>query len=76
MTKTATGIRLFEARDYQDIAAINNALWPEFPETAAEISHNDQKRDEDTKDPEMPIKWKRWVWEEDGRIVARGSFSQ
>ena len=76
MKQTATAIRLFEPRDYREIAAINNALWPEFPNTAEEIAHHDQKRDEDSKDPDRPIKWRRWVWEEEGRVAAVVNYNQ
>ena len=76
MSKIATAIRPFEAGDYKDVTAINNALWPEFPTTAEEIAHRDQKRDEDMKDPDKPIQWKRFVWAEDGRVLASAAYEQ
>ena len=76
MTETATKIRLFDEGDYEAIAEINNLLFPEFPETAGEIAHSDKQRIKDMEDPVQPIKWKRFVWEEDGKVVAFGSYGQ
>jgi len=76
MTETATKIRPHAEDDYEAIAQINNALFPEFPETAGEIAHADEQRIQDMEDPEKPIKWKRYVWEEDGRVVGFGSYGQ
>ncbi|MBC8367375.1 GNAT family N-acetyltransferase [bacterium] len=76
MTKTATKIRTHSEADYEAIAQINNALFPEFPETAEEIAHSDKQRIKDMEDPVQPIKWKRFVWEEDGKVVAFGSYGQ
>ncbi len=76
MSKTATKIRLYNKSDCDAIADIHNALFPEFPETGEEIAHSDEQRIKDMEDPDKPIKWKRWVWEEDGRVVASGSYGQ
>jgi len=76
MKETATKIRLHRDGDYAALAEIHNALFPEFPETAEEIAHHDVQRAKDEHDPEKPIKWKRFSWEEDGRVVAAGNYSQ
>jgi mycothiol synthase len=76
MTETATKIRLFDKGDYEVIAEINNLLFPEFPETAEEIAYHDVQRLKDMEDPDMPIKWKRWVLEEGGRVVGSCFYSQ
>lgn len=76
MENTATKIRLFEEGDYESIVRINNALFPEFPEAVEELARHDEQRRLDMKDPDKPIKWLRWVLEEEGRVAAYGGYSQ
>jgi len=76
MKETATGIRVHCENDYEALAEIHNVLFPEFPETAGEIAHYDEQRRKDELDPDKPIKWKRFSWEENGRVVAAGNYNQ
>jgi GNAT superfamily N-acetyltransferase len=79
MSEKQGSIRRGRSADPEDCAAIaeiNNLVYPEFPETAEELMHRDRKREEDMADPEKPIKWARWLWEEDGRVLGNCSYSQ
>ncbi len=76
MPESSTPIRPYREEDAEAIAEINNSLFPEFPETAEEIAHQDEQRRKDMEDPEQPIKWRRWVWQEEGRVMAVGSYGQ
>ncbi|HWG83989.1 MAG TPA: GNAT family N-acetyltransferase [Deinococcales bacterium] len=70
MTLTAeTTIRPFTASDYQALADVNNAVFPDYPQTAAERREWDEKR-------EPHIKHGRIVAEEDGRVVGFAQYGQ
>ena len=62
-------IRPFTTEDYEALAKFVHALYPDHSSSAREMRFSDEHRD-------AKVLWRRWVWEEDGRIVARGSFSQ
>ena len=71
-TKKISGldnIRLFEPRDYEALADLTRALYPDHADSAAEIRFHDEHRD-------PKVLWKRYVWIEDARVVARGGYSQ
>ncbi|MCP5070622.1 MAG: GNAT family N-acetyltransferase [bacterium] len=59
----------FEERDYEAFADLHNIVFADYPETAAE-----RKRHDDLKDPKHF--WRRWVWEEEGRILGTGFYGQ
>ena len=62
-------IRTFTPEDYEALATFVHALYPDHSSSAREMRFQDEHRD-------AKVLWRRWVWEENGRIVARGSFSQ
>jgi mycothiol synthase len=62
-------IRDFEERDYEAYAELHNVVFADYPETAAE-----RKRHDELKDPKHF--WRRWVWEEEGRILGSGFYGQ
>ncbi len=76
MSDTPSPIRPGTEADLEAIAGIHNSLYPEFPETAKELAHQDEQRRLDMQDPKQPIKWQRWVWEEGGQVLAQGSYGQ
>lgn len=67
----AMNIRPFTTDDYAEIVAILNANSPEYPSTVMEIAAEDKNRD-------PQCNWKRWVAEQDDRVIAvmeHGQFS-
>ncbi|MCP4547443.1 MAG: GNAT family N-acetyltransferase [bacterium] len=57
-------IRAFTERDYGAIAALENRISPEYPETEENIRHCDLTR-------EAKCHFERWVYEESGEIIAQ-----
>lgn len=55
--------------DYAAIVAIDNAVYPEYPNTVEEWRYDDETRD-------AKIKWARWVAEIDGQAVGFGGYDQ
>ena len=71
-TKKISGldnIRLFAPGDYEALAGLTLALYPDHADSAEEIRFSDEHRD-------PKVHWKRYVWIEDGRVVAQGGYSQ
>lgn len=62
-------IRDFEERDYEPLCALANRIAPERTETGAEWRYHDGRRH-----PECA--WRRWVVEEDGRLIAWSEYLQ
>jgi GNAT superfamily N-acetyltransferase len=62
-------IRPFEVGDYKSLADLERQLFPDHAGSASEMRFSDEHRD-------PKIVWRRWVWWEDGHIVARADFSQ
>lgn len=62
-------IRDFEERDYEAYADLHNRVFTDYPESAAE-----RRRHDELKDPKFL--WRRWVWEEHGRILGTGFYGQ
>ncbi len=63
------GIRPFEPRDYEALADLERVMFPDHAGSPREMQFNDEHRD-------PKVLWRRWVWEEQGRVVARSDFSQ
>jgi GNAT superfamily N-acetyltransferase len=62
-------IRPFTPDDYAATLAISRAIYPDYAITEDEARYWDEHRD--------PIhKFQRWVAEQDGRVVARGYYTQ
>ncbi len=64
-----TVIRPFTPDDYPAITAVNNAVYTEYPESEEEMRFRDEHRD-------PKCKFRRWVAERDGRVVAVGAYGQ
>lgn len=65
---TAWTLREYTTADYAGIAAVNNACYPEYPETAEDFARSDRTR-------ESKVRWGRLVAEaEGGEIVAWGRW--
>ncbi len=62
-------IRDFEERDYEAYTDLHNQVFADYPESAAERKRHDEHRD-------PKHLWRRWVWEEDGRILGSGHYGQ
>lgn len=62
-------IRSFKREDLDAVAAVHNAVFPEFPETAEEIAGHDAQN------PPGLI-WERLVAEDAGRIVGVAKYTQ
>jgi GNAT superfamily N-acetyltransferase len=62
-------IRPFTRDDYPALIHVRNAALPEYPGTVEEMRYHDQHRD-------PKCEFRRWVAEQDGRIVAAGMYSQ
>ncbi len=62
-------IHPFEASDYEGLADLERILFPDHAASARETRFSDEHRD-------PKVVWRRWVWREDGRIVARADFTQ
>jgi GNAT superfamily N-acetyltransferase len=62
-------IEEFESDDYSAIAAVHNAVYPEFPMTANELARTESDRDE-------RCRCERWVVKIGSQVVAHGGFSQ
>lgn len=62
-------IREFAPDDYQGVVDVDNAEYPEYPGTAEESRHYDRSRD-------PKCKFKRWVAETDGHVVAYANYEQ
>ncbi len=56
-------IREFREKDYQGIVDVHNAVVPDQPNSVSSVRHNDETRADN-------IHFRRWVYEEDGRILA------
>jgi len=59
----------FTTDDYQAIADIDNAEFPEYPGTAEEVRFQDHARD-------PKCRYRRWVTEVDGHVVAYANYEQ
>ncbi len=62
-------IRPFTVEDYAALVTINNAVYPEYPETVEEWQHWDEHRD-------PKCKWSRWMAELDDQVVGLASYEQ
>lgn len=62
-------IREFHSGDYEGIAALWTACYPEHPETAEEGRHEDVTR-------EAKYHWGRFVAQENGAVIGMGYFEQ
>jgi len=62
-------IREFTSADYELLAGLRNAIYPDWPESAQDLRHRDETR-------EAKCKWRRFFCEEDGTVVASGAYSQ
>ncbi|MBC8102622.1 MAG: GNAT family N-acetyltransferase [Cytophagales bacterium] len=65
-------VRPFDASDadYAVTAAVWNAAWPDYPETAGELRHSDENRD-------PKVKWARFIARtETGTGVGIGMYNQ
>ncbi|MBC7805214.1 MAG: GNAT family N-acetyltransferase [Akkermansiaceae bacterium] len=62
-------IRQATPRDYDAVAGVLNGVWHEFPTTASELRHGDEKRNE-------KMRHDRFLLEVDGKAVAVGEYSQ
>jgi GNAT superfamily N-acetyltransferase len=62
-------IRTFTVDDYEAVVAVNNAVYPEYPDTIDEWRYWDEHRD-------PKCKWARWVAEQDGQVVGFGGYDQ
>jgi mycothiol synthase len=68
-TQTKLIIRRFRQDDYAALAAINNAMFPDFAQTEEQLRFEDEKRPQ-------KCKHARWLAERDGRIVGYGQYDQ
>ncbi len=64
-----TVIRPFTPGDYPAVTAVTNAAFPEYPGSEEELRYRDEHRD-------PKCKFRRWVAERDGRVVAVGAYGQ
>lgn len=62
-------IRPFTQEDYNDVATVHNAVYPDNPMTAQELRRDDENRDEH-------CRCERWVVTLGGTVVAHGGFCQ
>lgn len=62
-------IRDFTEGDYAAIIAVHNRVFVDYPETEEERRRQDALR-------ESKFKWRRWLWEEDGRVLGVGLYLQ
>lgn len=64
-------IRLFDGtnRDYDAVVEVSNTVWPDLPETVAEVKHQDQSRD-------RKYMFERLVAEDGGRVIATGVYGE
>ena len=62
-------IRDFTDADYAGVVAVHNAVYAEWLNSEADQRHEDATR-------EAKCKWRRFVVEEGGRIIAFGGYSQ
>lgn len=68
MSKVCT-IRPFTPEDYEAYCAVNNAVYPEYPETPDEVRHEDAQR-------HAKLLWGRFLAETDGQAVGVASYGQ
>jgi GNAT superfamily N-acetyltransferase len=71
MTKPQQSFQIekFTSDDYTAIAAVHNAVYPEFPVTASELARAASDRDE-------RCRCERWMATVGRQVVAHGGFSQ
>ncbi len=62
-------IRAFTPTDYPAITAVHNTVYPDYPQTPDEFRYWDEHR-------EPHCRAARWVAEQNGAIVAAGSYEQ
>ena len=62
-------IRPFTPSDYPALAVLHNAIYPHRPRTAEGWAQTDQQRS-------PKCLFQRWVAEEDGQVIATGSYDQ
>ncbi|WP_394794959.1 GNAT family N-acetyltransferase [Armatimonas sp.] len=63
-------IRDFDpAQDYEKLASLHNAVWPDYPVTVEELQSGDAQR-------EAKIRHHRLLAEKDGQLVAQGKIGQ
>ncbi len=62
-------IREFTDADYSGFVEIHNAVFTDYPETVEE-----KRRSDSLKNPKYI--WRRWVWEEQGRLLGIGYCGQ
>ncbi|MBM4117051.1 GNAT family N-acetyltransferase [bacterium] len=61
-------IRDFTPADYDGYTAVHNACYPTYLQAASDIARWDSLR-------EPKIRWRRWVGEAEGRVVAWASYA-
>jgi len=61
-------LRDFAPADYEGYAAVHNACYPDYLQAASDMARWDSLR-------EPKIRWRRWVGEAEGRVVAWASYA-
>ncbi|MBB6049369.1 GNAT family N-acetyltransferase [Armatimonas rosea] len=56
-------------QDYEKLAALHNAVWPDYPVTVEELQSSDAQR-------EAKLRHHRLLVEKDGHVVAQGRIGQ
>ena len=69
LTKTATQIRAFTQDDYPALAELENAVYPEYPNSVDELRFDDEHRD-------PKCRFERHLAVQDGRVAGVGLFGQ
>lgn len=62
-------IRDFAEADYPAYAAVHNSVFADYPESEEHLARNDSLRN-------PKYLWKRWVWEEESRVLGIGYYGQ
>src|SRR5688572_9501724 len=62
-------IRPFKPEDYPALTEVRNSVYPDYPETEAEIRRQDEKRD-------PKCRFARWVALRDARLIGEANYGQ
>jgi mycothiol synthase len=68
-TRTRVTLRPFTPDDYPALAAVNNAVYPDYPNSVEELRYNDEHRD-------PKCHFARFVAEHEGVLVGSGACGQ
>jgi GNAT superfamily N-acetyltransferase len=68
-TQITTQLRAFTQDDYWALAEVENAAYPEYPNSIDELRFNDEHRD-------PKCRFERYLAVQDGRVVGTGTFGQ